>query len=882
MKFRLLFFLALGLQTALLAQKVQPSMEIIPGRSVVEYLPKDATSLQRPFPKDYEEKTAAWWRSRQQGLQSQSAQKAGATFILSYDNATPNNVKSVFEYAASLWSKELQSEIPIRVYVQWKPLASNVLGSAGASAHVRNFPGAQRVNTFYPIALAEKISRRNLNGENPDLVASFNSDFQQWYFGTDGLPTRGANGQFDLLSVVMHEFGHGLGFIGQFDQLENADEVEYAVPEIFDHLMANEAGDRLTDTTKFKNPSTALFTAVTTPKRLFSDGPYLRAFAQNKATLYSPSDFNSGSSIYHLDQNSYPVGDPNALMIPFINRGEVTRDVGNVLRGLFKDMGWQASAIVTDNYPDSEAKDQDFIFEAKWYGDTILSPNSLRLKMAINTQNYKVSLNDFQTYTPSLVAGSTNTYRYVLPKSSQNRVISYYWEAAEASGKKILTPAEAPQVPGTKVGSFYQTYIGADTIKPELSYANPLRYAFVSQTSITLPTLYAADNLGIDTVYMEYAINNGSIQRKGLIKSSAEKFAYHVLLDLSSAGIKAGDVVKYRMVAKDKAKTANITYSPGSGFYEFRYLQLAASTKTYVSSFDRIPSADFYLKGFKIGTSPGFSSPALHSDHPYADGSEDAVAFTGGEDKFTNNDAVLLKPIVLRSDTAKIYFHQIALVEPGEDGVNFYDSNGNIDRYFFDYVIVQASKDQGKTWVDLSEGWDARKESVWLNHYNSSIDRNGNSTAVPSPSLFKPMEIDLYRLGQFKAGDELILRFRLHADVGANGWGWVIEDLNIQGPKGAKEQSILASQHDPRRLEAYPNPAQDRMHVLLQGPLGNASMELSIMDLQGRTLWRQAELPLVQGAYEGDVDVSLLPAGNYVLQASGKEFKALKKIQVIK
>ena len=42
-----------------------------------------------------------------------------------------------------------------------------------------------------------------------DIVANFNSSFE-WYLGTDG----NAGTSYDLMTVVLHELAHGLGFIG--------------------------------------------------------------------------------------------------------------------------------------------------------------------------------------------------------------------------------------------------------------------------------------------------------------------------------------------------------------------------------------------------------------------------------------------------------------------------------------------------------------------------------------------------------------------------------------------------------------------------------------------------------------------------------------------
>ena len=50
-----------------------------------------------------------------------------------------------------------------------------------------------------------------MNGESRyDIVANFNSNVD-WYYGTD---MNCPDTLYDLVTVVMHEIGHGLGFTG--------------------------------------------------------------------------------------------------------------------------------------------------------------------------------------------------------------------------------------------------------------------------------------------------------------------------------------------------------------------------------------------------------------------------------------------------------------------------------------------------------------------------------------------------------------------------------------------------------------------------------------------------------------------------------------------
>ncbi|MEP7028500.1 MAG: PA domain-containing protein, partial [Candidatus Eisenbacteria bacterium] len=127
----------------------------------------------------------------------------------------------VFQYAANIWGNILPSAVTIKVSSQFNPLScdasSAALGSAGAVSLLRNFPNAEFTGTWYPAALANRLAGIDLDPAGNDINAQFNSTLdggtclggQTWYYGVDG--NEPAN-KIELLPVVLHELGHGLGF----------------------------------------------------------------------------------------------------------------------------------------------------------------------------------------------------------------------------------------------------------------------------------------------------------------------------------------------------------------------------------------------------------------------------------------------------------------------------------------------------------------------------------------------------------------------------------------------------------------------------------------------------------------------------------------------
>jgi hypothetical protein len=127
---------------------------------------------------------------------------------------------NMFNYAASVWGNILTSNVTIVVRAQFNPQTCNatsaVLGSAGPVTLHRDFAGAPFAGTLYHQALANRLSGVDQSAANPDITATFNSTLDGgtclggavWYYGTDG--NEGTN--VELLPVLLHEMGHGLGF----------------------------------------------------------------------------------------------------------------------------------------------------------------------------------------------------------------------------------------------------------------------------------------------------------------------------------------------------------------------------------------------------------------------------------------------------------------------------------------------------------------------------------------------------------------------------------------------------------------------------------------------------------------------------------------------
>jgi hypothetical protein len=165
---------------------------------------------------------------------------------------------NAFQFAADIWGATLDSSVPIKIYATFEPLSCNAtsatLGSAGTIFIWSNippngtYPGSEFPNTWTSQALSAKRGGVDIlttplctntgavcttNAEcggtavctDAEIRARFNVNLGNvgcltgipWYLGFDNNHT--AN-QIDLVTVLLHEFGHGLGF-QQFASLAN-------------------------------------------------------------------------------------------------------------------------------------------------------------------------------------------------------------------------------------------------------------------------------------------------------------------------------------------------------------------------------------------------------------------------------------------------------------------------------------------------------------------------------------------------------------------------------------------------------------------------------------------------------------------------------------
>jgi MYXO-CTERM domain-containing protein len=249
--------------------------------------------------------------------------------------------------AARVWGTLLQSNVPILVDVSFAAqtcsATSGTLGSAGPRSVYRNFAGAPSPDVYYVSALANQSS----NATSADISATFNSSVDSdsnclggrgFYYGFDH--NRGT--KIDLLLVMLHEFGHGLGFTSEVDLTTGQGFVSGGI-ERFDSFTQNIFDEQLSKAWPAMTDSERIQSATHTGM-LAWNGANTNAQANRftagvtvngRMRLYAPATLSTGSSVSHFDT----AVTPNVLMEPNLP-STITTSSTDITVCALQDVGW--------------------------------------------------------------------------------------------------------------------------------------------------------------------------------------------------------------------------------------------------------------------------------------------------------------------------------------------------------------------------------------------------------------------------------------------------------------------------------------------------------------------------------------------------------------
>ena len=268
-----------------------------------------------------------------------------SNFVPIYNNV-PDVAKASIQRAIDIWSENFSSKVPVNVNVAWtKAPNSTILASASAKNIFSNFNGAPDKTLYYPSALANALAGVDLDVGEPELEINVTTgDF--WYYGLDG---KCPSNKYDLVSVILHEMAHGLGFMSgtYYDPATKVG--RFLQPTAFDAYVQLPDGRRLVD---LPSPSLEIGAALTSTL-LWSGANALKANNGVKPLLFTPSVYEQGSSTSHLDERTFSNTFENSVMTPNLSAGEVFHLPGTLLLAIFEDLRMKPPAGIATGLPGS-------------------------------------------------------------------------------------------------------------------------------------------------------------------------------------------------------------------------------------------------------------------------------------------------------------------------------------------------------------------------------------------------------------------------------------------------------------------------------------------------------------------------------------------------
>jgi cysteine-rich repeat protein len=272
---------------------------------------------------------------------------------------------NAFQYAASLLGSLLYSDVEVLVTARFMPRDAlgdplldcgsswAVLGSASpawvcVTGGINDHPNG---DFWYPGALCNRLNGTRLDDElghpySSDIEADFNGRVGKpgclsssgWYFGLDAnaLPD-----EIDLVTVVLHELSHGLGFV----TYAAGDGIPLAgTPDVFMAYAYDNAQSRywfqMTDAQRVVSSENDPMVVFRGPRTASAAQSYLTSGmdGNDRPRLHAPPVYEPGSSISHFTTSA----NPHLLMEP-----SISSSVDHVANGIdltlpfLRDIGWR-------------------------------------------------------------------------------------------------------------------------------------------------------------------------------------------------------------------------------------------------------------------------------------------------------------------------------------------------------------------------------------------------------------------------------------------------------------------------------------------------------------------------------------------------------------
>ncbi len=251
------------------------------------------------------------------------------------DNAEGPARRRALEAAAAAWSRVIRGDVTIRIHATMERQEETADGSTLlAVAGPVDFWLINDVAT--PSALAWQIQRRRTEDVEADIEVTANPDIN-WEYATNGESGRD---KVSFVYTLIHEISHGLGFVDSFDP-ETGTLMNDPVPFIYDTFVNRTSGRTLP---VMRRPDHEVRDDLISNDLFFNGPAAIAASARSirplpMIKLYAPNPYEAGSSVSHVDQDTY-ADIRTGLMAPR-DFGAGTDRIDTLTLGIMKDLGYE-------------------------------------------------------------------------------------------------------------------------------------------------------------------------------------------------------------------------------------------------------------------------------------------------------------------------------------------------------------------------------------------------------------------------------------------------------------------------------------------------------------------------------------------------------------